>query len=418
MTIAGPIIATRPKTQVDRAWGSGPSARYEEIAARFRPLFARIQEGVIDREVHRRLPHEEIGWLKQAGFGALRVPQALGGLGVTLPELFNLLIELAEADSNLVQALRAHFGFTEDVLNTKIPGRRELWASRIAAGETVGSAWTELDSTLVAFSTTVTPNDGGWRLTGSKFYTTGSLFADWVQVGCVDAAGEPVSAIVSRHAPGVEVVDDWDGMGQRLTASGTTRFAEAPVASADVYPEEDGFTYSAAFYQLVQLATIAGIGRAAANDVAAAVAKRQRTYTHAAATRSSQDPQVLQVVGRIRAAAYASGAIVLRAAEALQRVHDARLADDAEAEEQANAIAELEAAQAQTVVTDLILNATTILFDALGASATLRTVGLDRHWRNARTLSSHNPRIYKDRIVGDFAVNGTLPPYQWRVGTN
>ncbi|TIU03947.1 MAG: monooxygenase, partial [Mesorhizobium sp.] len=94
----------------------------------------------------------------------------------------------------------------------------------------------------------------------------------------------------------------------------------------------------------------------------------------------------------------------------------AHFAGEADAEEKANAIAELETSQAVTVVTNLVLEASTIIFDALGASATRKPIGLDRHWRNARTLSSHNPRIYKDRIVGDYAVNGTPPPYQWRIG--
>lgn len=117
-----------------------------------------------------------------------------------------------------------------------------------------------------------------------------------------------------------------------------------------------------------------------------------------------------------RAAAYSAGAIALHAAGSLQCTFDARFAGDDAAEEAANAIAELETAQAQSVVTRLVLDASTLLFDALGASATRKPLGLDRHWRNARTLSSHNPRIYKDRIIGDFAVNGTLPPYQWRIG--
>lgn len=78
--------------------------------------------------------------------------------------------------------------------------------------------------------------------------------------------------------------------------------------------------------------------------------------------------------------------------------------------------AEIEIWQAQTVVSQLVLDATANVFDALGASATLRPQALDRHWRNARTITSHNPRIYKDRIVGEFAVKGTLPAGQWRIG--
>ncbi|RVL77020.1 acyl-CoA dehydrogenase family protein, partial [Sinorhizobium meliloti] len=335
-----------------------------------------------------------------------------------LPQLINLLIELSEADSNLAQALRAHFGFTEDILNTKNPERRALWFRRIAGGEVVGGAWSEIGAgaRLDRFATNVSQKDGKLVLNGAKYYTTGSLFADWVDVGASEADGAGISVAVRRDAAGVEIIDDWDGFGQTLTASGTTTFRDVVVQPEDVVVDEERFRYGAAFYQIVHLATLSGIGRAIANDVAQAVAERRRTYTHAAAARSSQDPQVLQVVGRIRAAAYAASAITLQAASSLQRAFDARFVDNPEAEETANVIAELEAAQAQTVVTDLILEASTLLFDALGASATKKPAGLDRHWRNARTLASHNPRIYKQRIIGDFAVNGTPPPYQWHIG--
>jgi alkylation response protein AidB-like acyl-CoA dehydrogenase len=161
---------------------------------------------------------------------------------------------------------------------------------------------------------------------------------------------------------------------------------------------------------------LAGVGRAAANDVARLGRERTRIYSHGNAPKVSADPQILQVVGQVRGAAYAAGAIVLKASEALQRAHEARLANDADAENDAVDVAELEVDQAVTVVTKLILEATTVLFDALGASAAKRGLGLDRYWRNARTISSHNPRIYRDRVVGDFAVNGTKPPAQYRIG--
>jgi alkylation response protein AidB-like acyl-CoA dehydrogenase len=404
-------------TQIDAAWGAGPSAGYEALATQFRTVFARIEAGAVNREVNRVMPYEQIQWLKEARIGALRVPRGEGGFGATLPELFNILIELSAADSNITQSLRGHFGFAEDIVNSYDDKLRADWFARLSRGEITGNAWTENgDAKQAGFSTQVVRNGEGWRLTGTKFYTTGSLFADWIDVGAQTEDGVSVGAFVRRDAPGVEVIDDWDGFGQVLTASGTTHFVNAPVETSNVVPDDNRFKYSAAFYQLVHLATLAGIGRAATKEVAAAVASRKRNYTNAAGPRSSQDPQVLQVVGRIRSASYAAGAIVLKAAEAVQRAFETRFLGDPEADERANAIAELESAQAQTVVTTLILDATAIIFDALGASATLRSKGLDRFWRNARALSSHNPRIYKDRIVGDYAVNGTPPPYQWRIG--
>lgn len=403
-------------SQIDAAWGAGPTPDYEQLAERFRPLFTRIRDGAIEREINRELPFEQIQWLKESGFTALRVPQEYGGSGISLPELFNLLIELGEADSNLVQSIRGHLGFVENVLNSDNPRRRETWLPRLGRGDIVGPAWSEAgDVQQSAFSTRLEKIGKQWRIVGKKFYTTGSLYSDWIDVGISDETGKTLAITVSRSAPGVTVVDDWNGFGQRLTASGTSVFNNVVVEESDIY-DEDKFKYSPAFYQLVHLATLAGLGRQLSREVAENVAARKRTYSNGNAARAAQDPQILAVVGKLRGAAYTSGAIVLKTAEALQRAFDSRFVGDEPAEVQANAIAEIEVSQSLNVVTDLLLNAATILFDALGASATLNPLSLDRFWRNARTLSSHNPRIYKDRIVGDFAVNGTLPPPQWRIG--
>lgn len=399
---------------IGAAWGSAGNSEFDRIVERFRPIFARVRENAIKREVERILPHQEIDALRQAGFTALRVPQHAGGEGVSFLTFFALLIELSEADSNITQALRAHFGFLEHIRAEATPERQTRWYERLLRGDIAGAAWSELgDAKQASFSTQIRQTEDGWRLNGSKFYTTGTLFADWVHIGASDADGKGVGLVVSRHAPGVEVMDDWNGMGQRLTASGTTHFRDVPVDAAEIVSERAPFAYSEAFFQLVHLATLAGIGRAAATDAAAILRARKRSYSTASTTQAPEDPQLLQVIGRVRAHAYAAGAIVLHAARALDKAADAGSTEPVLA---LVAEAELETWQAQTVVSQLVIDATASLFDALGASATLRDTGLDRYWRNARTISSHNPRVYKDRIVGDFAVNGRIPPGQWRIG--
>ncbi|GEP08939.1 acyl-CoA dehydrogenase family protein [Methylobacterium gnaphalii] len=405
-------------SQKDGGWGAGPSTRYEELAERFRSIFSEIRATAVERDAERRLPRTEIGWLKEAGFTTLRLDPAAGGHGASLPELFNLLIELSQADSNVTNALRAHFGFTEDVLSSAFPDWRNRWIARIAAGETVGSGVSETGPAKVGqFDTIVRRRGNDWVVDGRKFYTTGSLFADWIHLSAQDEDGTPVIAAVPTRAPGVEIVDDWDGFGQALTASGTARFTGVVLGAELIKPETVRFPYAMAFFQLVHLATLAGIGRAAADDVARLVATRTRIYSHGNGARTADDPQIQAVVGRVRGNAYASGAIVLKAAEAVQRAADALQAGGREAAEPISAIADVEVNQAVTVVTNLVLEATTSLFDALGASAVKEEHGLDRYWRNARTLASHNPRIYRERSVGEFAVNGTRPPREYRVGT-
>lgn len=391
---------------------------YEALAARFRPIFNQIADGAVQREQNRSLPHEPIQWLKQAGFGAVRVPVEYGGGGASLPQLFQLLIELAEADSNVPQALRGHFAFAEDRLNAAPGPGRDLWFKRFVEGDIVGCAWTEIGNVAIGdVVTKVSPDGDAWKLNGEKFYSTGSIFSDWIDVYAQrsDTGGDVIAAVRARQ-PGIEHSDDWDGFGQRTTGSGTSRFRDAAVDAENVIDFATRFKYQTAFYQLVLLATLAGIGRAALRDVAHEVRSRKRIYSHGNAPRVSEDPQVQQVVGEVAAWVYAAEASAVRAAEPAQRAYLARFAGDEALEREANVAAEIESSTAQVVVSELIQRATTQLFNALGASDIRQGKALDRHWRNARTVSSHNPVIYKARIIGDWVVNGNEPPFVWQIG--
>ncbi|WP_207282043.1 acyl-CoA dehydrogenase family protein [Pseudomonas sp. FW300-N2F2] len=391
---------------------------YEPLAERFRPIFARIQAGALEREQTRSLPFEQVKWLKEAGFGAVRVPVEYGGAGASLPQLLQLLIELAEADSNLPQALRGHFAFVEDRLNAHASSPQDTWFKRFVEGELVGNAWTEVGAVKIGEVVTRVARQGDqWVVNGTKYYSTGSIFADWIDVYAQrDDNGADVIAAVRVHQPGVKQSDDWDGFGQRTTGSGTSLFENALVEAENLIDFSTRFKYQTAFYQLVLLAVLTGAGRAAVHDITEQVRKRTRVFSTGNASEVSQDVQVQQVVGRASAQVYAAEATTLRAASASQRAYESRFSQDAEAEHTANIAAELESAQAQVVISDLVLRATSDLFNALGASATSTSKALDRHWRNARTAASHNPLIYKERIIGDWEINGTEPPYVWQIG--
>ncbi len=394
-------------------------ADYERIAAKYRPIFARIRATALQREQQRQLGHDAIGWLKEARFGALRVPVEYGGDGTTLPQLFQLLIELGEADSNVVQALRGHFAFVEDRLNAPRDETSAVWLRRFAAGDLAGNAWTEVgDVAIGEVITRVTQkSDGRWVVNGRKFYSTGCIFADWIDLFARrDSDNLDVIAAVRAQQDGVTHYDDWDGFGQRTTGSGTSIYENAEVAPENIFPFSTRFKYQTAFYQLFHLATLAGIARAATYDVAQQVRERKRVFSTGNASSVAQDVQVQQVVGEVAAAAYAAEATALRAAFAAQRAYDTHWAGTSEEEKQANIEAELESAQGQIVISELVLRATSQIFNALGASAASAGKALDRHWRNARTVASHNPLIYKARIVGDWHINGTEPPYVWQIG--
>lgn len=391
---------------------------YQKLANHFRPVFHRIAAGTVERERTRTLPVEQIQWLKEATFGAVRIPVEKGGWGASLPQLFQLLTELAEADSNIPQALRAHFAFVEDRLNQPDSPAQDRWFRRFLDGEIVGSGWTEIGNVKLGdVITQVTAKGEGWELNGEKFYSTGTLFADWIDVFARRADNQrDVIAIVNTHQSGVSREDDWDGFGQRLTGSGTTRFVSADVEQEHVYDFSERFRYQTAFYQHVLLATLAGIARAVVRDAAAGVKARQRIYSHSNGNTSRDDVQVLQVIGEISSLAFAVEASVQRATHSLQSAYEAHILSEEDVIRDYNTVAEAEAGQAQVIASDLVPRAATLLFNALGASDTRLSKALDRHWRNARTIASHNPVIYKARDIGNWLVNDTAPTSIWAIG--
>ncbi|ANW64827.1 monooxygenase [Mycobacterium sp. djl-10] len=367
---------------------------------------------VAQRDRGRELPFAAIEVLKEAGFGALRVPQEFGGGGLRWADIIPLWIDLAAADANLTQALRGHFTFVEDMLFRHRRGQdQSRWFERFVAGEIVGNAWTEIGTTAIGdLATVLRPNGDHHLLTGRKFYTTGTIFAEWADVTAT-LDGTHVVAAVRTDQPSVRVLDDWDGFGQRGTGSGTAEFTDARVEFDDVLPFAHRHPYQTALYQVNLVATLAGIAAAAHRDVVSEVQGRTRNYSHANTGRVRDDPQVLGLIGEIAATAYAAEAVAVRAAEALDSA--ASSSDDRSATERA----ELEATAAQVAASRMVLRSTSDLFDALGASGTSASRALDRHWRNARTVSSHNPRMFKARVLGAHDVNGTPPPYAWAIGT-
>ena len=396
-------------------------SNYEQVAAKFRPLFQRIEAGTLEREKNRILPHEQIQWLKEVGFGAVRVPKAFGGGGVSQKQLFQLLIELAKADSNVVQALRGHFAFVEDRLNAHKTEDQTVWFQRFVKGDLVGNAWTEIGKVEIGdVGTRVTENKQGQLVVnGQKYYSTGTIFADWIDLFALDeTTNQHVIAAVSTQANGIQISDDWDGFGQRTTGSGTLIIQNVAINRDHILPFENRFKYQTAFYQVVHLATLAGIALSAVDIFTQEVRKRTRIYSHGNAQLVREDAQILQVIGKASAQAYAAETIALRTAEALDASYFNHFEGDENADLRANDRAELESSQGQVVISELVLKLTTELFNALGASASTTEKQLDRFWRNARVVSSHNPLIYKEKVIGDWEVNQAPLPYVWQIGNS
>src|ERR1700712_1614335 len=382
------------------------------LYARFAEVFKNIGEGALAREQNRELARDAVTQLKASGFTALRVPREYGGSGVSLPQYFRLMTRLGEADSNLPQIIRAHSGFIEQRLESDDVAAREQWFGRIAKGETIGAATSErTGSTHNSVTVTADKDPAYVLLNGEKYYSTGTLYSEWINVAAHNMQND-LHVLVRSDAPGVARNDDWDGFGQRLTASGTTRFENVRVPAKQIVSrykasEPRRNSLLTAFYQAVHLATLAGISRAVLRDGVAFVQGRTRTFGVAGQSSPRDNPLVHRVVGRLGSLAYSAEALVEAVAAALERVHQARIAGTATT---ADYIAvDIQAYQAQQIVLEQGLEAATLLFEVGGASATSKTRGLARHWRNARVIASHNPAIQREAAVGNYHLNGTAP---------
>ena len=400
------VVGARPAFSEEPLGGSTA-----DRLARLPAIVDELRRDDAAAERDRVLQYGAVEQLRHAGLLSLRVPARYGGPGAGTRDVLSAVIQIARGSSNVAQSLRAHFGFSERLLSNRASeAERAQWFPVVNSGLVFGNAITDANGKAPGSSDTtlLADSDGVLRLNGYKFYSTGTLFADVIAVSAIDADGRDLQAIVPTDRHGVELYDDWDGFGQRLTASGGTRFTDVAVNPVEVITVSDGkhLGHSTAFLQLYLAAVAAGIAHGVLDDAVAYVREKARPASHSLADSASGDPFILAAVGDIAANAAAAEALVLTAAAAIDAVVD----DGRQTDPDALAELSVTVAKAQLVAERLTLTAAERLFDTGGASATARKLNLDRHWRNTRTVASHNPLAYKAYTAGNYAVNGVWPP--------
>ncbi|MGF6245356.1 SfnB family sulfur acquisition oxidoreductase [Paraburkholderia sp. GAS38] len=367
-----------------------------------------LAEGASQRDRERRLPYAEIGIYSASGLWGIAVPREFGGAEVSYATLAEVTAIISEADPAIGQIPQNHF-YMLDVL--RVNGTRQQQAfyfQRALAGERFGNALSERGTKTVAdYRTTLTPDGDGFRISGTKFYSTGALFAQWIPIVAKAADNTLYVAFASAQTPGLSVVDDWSGFGQRTTGSGTTTLDNIYVEASAVVP------YSAAFDarpttvgpigQLIHAAVDLGIARAAVADARRFVRERSRPWIDSGVERASDDPLTLELFGKLALQLHAAEALVERAG---RRV-DAAVK---ESTAQTVATASIAVAEARAATTEIALQASTRLIELAGTQATLAEHNLDRHWRNARTHTLHDPVRWKYIAVGNYYLNDVLPP--------
>ena len=371
-----------------------------ELAAHFKR-----ESAVRDRD--RRLPLDELELFSHTGLWGITVPQAWGGAGVSNVTLAQVVALIAAADASLGQIPQNHFYALEVLRVNGTPAQQARLYAEVLAGQRFGNALAETGTKTAHDRTThLAKAEDGYRITGRKFYATGALYAQRIPTSVVDDNGVQHLAFVPRDSDGLTVIDDWSGFGQRTTGSGSVLFDNVFVATEDVIPFQSAFerpTPVGPLAQILHAAIDTGIARAAFEDALHFVSTKTRPWIDATTDIASEDPLTLKSFGHLSVRLHAAEALLERAGELL---------DIAQANTHAGTVAaaSIAVAEARAISTEISLAAGSTLFELAGSQATLAEHGLDRHWRNARVHTLHDPVRWKYHAVGNYYLNDVNPP--------
>jgi len=384
-----------------------PTSATGQALAAVAELLPEIAAGAAERDRTRALPRQVLDLLSAAGAFAVTVPAAHGGPGGGAREAFEVTRLLATADPNVAQIPQSHFAYLRLAEHAGSAALRDELFGAVLTGERVANAQSERTGRTIADqSTRVRDVDGEVVVDGSKFYCTGSLTADWIAVLARDEDDVERVGFVRAGSHGVTIVDDWTGMGQRTTASGTVTFEGVRIPRSHVVPREATVTgpYAyGAFAQGLHAAIDAGLARGALAEAAAFVRTSSRPWPDAGVERAEDDPLLLQRFGELEVDVRAAESALAVAAAAVDAV--AASPDDATARE-----ASLQVAAAKVLADRAALTVTSALFELGGTRSSDDRLGLHRHWRNARTHTLHDPVRWKVQHLGRWAAAGTPPP--------
>jgi alkylation response protein AidB-like acyl-CoA dehydrogenase len=382
---------------------------------------AELALGAADRERADTSLLPQLRLVAEAGLLAVPVPAAHSGPGLPAAVQIEVLRRLSRGDGALGQLLLAHFVVSQAIggLGADQQPAPRIYGDILAGGQ-LGNATAERGtaSALDRRTSITRRRDGNWELNGVKYYATGALGAQWIAVAALiaDKPGETATVFIRPDQPGVTLdLEKWSAFGQRGTRSGEVRL-DSVVVDDDLVIEEgpapdpvDGPpSVLGAYDQALHAAIDIGIARAALEDGAEFVRTRSRPWKEALTAgieRADEEPHIVRRFGELTARLYALEALLARGAALIDEgLAAAELSRDTAAE------ASLTVAAAKALAQEFGVEIAGGIFELTGTSGTDSEVNLDRHWRNVRTHSLHDPARWKYVHLGNHTLHGTRPP--------
>lgn len=364
-------------------------------------------EGRNQRDQQRLLPFAEIDLFSQKGLGGMRIPKQYGGAFVANKTLAHVFRIINKADSSVGQIPQNQIALLNMIEIMGTEEQKQFIYNEILKGKRLANGGPERNTKdTKTLATTLTFENGRYFVDGEKFYSTGSSFAHWLAIKAIHPEGHVVLTIVDRNAEGVEVIDNWNGFGQRTTSSGTVKLQHVEVDPLLIFDERllgNQPSYRGAYSQLMQVAIDVGIAEAAFADTLTAVQKA-RPIVDAQVEKASLEHYTLQEVGKSSVLLDAAILLLDEAAEYLDELDQLESVTDEQA-----AKASILVAEARVYANDAALHISEKLLELGGSRSSLSQHNLDQHWRNARVHTLHDPIRWKLHALGDYYLNHKLP---------
>lgn len=375
-----------------------------------RAVAAELATDALQRDRANRPAFAEVDTLRRAGLLNLLVPTELGGQGANWRTALHVTREIAAGDGSIGQLIGYHYQISQNAAffgNTHLLSRLQYEGAK--HGWFWGGAFNPRDAELL-----LTPDADGFLLDGRKSFSTGALLADRLGASALRSdTGAPVFLVLDPDQPGVRRNDDWDNLGQRLSASGSVEFERVPIAAdqvvASLEPEDltPFGTLVTPAIQLVFVQLYLGITEGALATARDYTREHTRPWLLSGVEAATDDPYITATYGDLVARTKAARALADETVESFVGVYES--GTDLTWDERGE-IAE-QVAAAKIVATQTSLDVTARIFEVTGARATASHVGLDRFWRDVRTHTLHDPVAYKQREVGANFLTGADPPF-------
>jgi len=387
-------------------------ASQDEALAIATELAAAFRDGAARRDAELILPGDEVEEMTRRGLYGLTVPAWLGGPDLPMSAVAEVLRILATGDPNLAQLPHSHYVYVNLLRCCGSRDQQRELLSAVRDGARFGNAQAEAGTrTPDQIRTSIVPDGSGYVITGEKFYCTGAWFAHIIPVLARGQDGAAYAVFVPRTARGLTVLDDWAGLGQRTTASGTVRLEGVRVGPGAVVARDPVFggpTTYGAFAQLMHAAIDAGIARGALDEAAAFVRAKARPWFEAGVDKAADDPLLVQRAGELAVTVRAAETLLADAGRQLDAAEGERAAGRLDAQ-QAGA-ASIAVAIAKAAADRAAVDTASALFELGGTRSAAAGLNLDRHWRNARTHTLHDPARSKHAHLGRHVIDGIAPP--------